>query len=120
MRVYTVHARPDRPPELVREGFSWAALVFGPIWLAAHRAWIPAVLSLAAFVVIALLTHGWGEAALWIALALLLGVAGQDLRRWALTLHGYTVVHVVAARNRDAALARLLARRPDLAGALAA
>ena len=40
---------------LVREGFSWGALLFGPLWLAVHRAWIAAVLALAASVLIVVL-----------------------------------------------------------------
>jgi Protein of unknown function (DUF2628) len=120
VRTYTVHDKPGRPPVLVREGFSWGALVLGPVWLAARGAWIPAALALLGFMAIAVLTRGAAEAALWAGLAVLLGVAGHDLRRWALRLHGYALVHVVAARDRDAALARLLTGRPDMAAALAA
>ena len=42
MRGYTAHLKPGRTPVLVPEGFSWAAWLFGPLWLAAHRAWVPA------------------------------------------------------------------------------
>ncbi len=56
MRFYTAHIRAGAPPVLVREGFSWGALFFGPLWLAAHRAWVAAALSLAAFVLIIVLT----------------------------------------------------------------
>ena len=48
MRFWTAHIRAGAAPVLVREGFSWGALLFGPLWLAVHRAWIPAVLALAA------------------------------------------------------------------------
>jgi hypothetical protein len=49
------------------------------------------------------------------ALALILGWTGHDLQRWALENRGYLLVHVLAASNIDAAFARLLAYRPDLA-----
>ena len=52
----------DAAPVLVREGFAWGALMFGPLWLAAHRAWIAAALALAAAVLIVFLT-GAGTAA---------------------------------------------------------
>ena len=50
--------RPGAAPVLVREGFAWGALLFGPLWLAAHRAWIPAALALAAGILILALTSG--------------------------------------------------------------
>ena len=37
---------------LVREGFCLGAAVFGPLWLALHRAWIPAAFVLAAYVLV--------------------------------------------------------------------
>ena len=52
MRFWTAHIRAGAAPVLVREGFSWGALLFGPLWLAVHRAWIAAVLALAASVLI--------------------------------------------------------------------
>ncbi len=56
MRFWTIHMRANAPPVLVREGFSWTALLFGPLWLAWHRAWIPAALDLAASILIGVLT----------------------------------------------------------------
>ena len=58
MRFWTAHVRQGTAPVLVREGFSWGALLFGPIWLAAHRAWIPAVLTAGRDVLILFLTSG--------------------------------------------------------------
>ena len=55
MKIYTALLKADAEPVLVREGFSWGALIFGPFWLAAHRAWIAAAISLAAYVLIAVL-----------------------------------------------------------------
>jgi hypothetical protein len=101
---------------LVREGFSWGALFFGPLWLAAHRAWIPAALSLALIVLIAALLPGRIALVLLAAIAVLLGMLGHDLRRWSLTHRRYLLAQVVAARDEAEALARLLERRPDLRG----
>ena len=116
MRFWTVHIRSSAAPILVREGFSWRALVFGPLWLAVHRAWIAAVLTLAAAVLIVVLAPGDVATALLTALILLLGLSGNDLRRWSLDHRGYLLAQVVVARDELEALGRLLDRRPDLGG----
>jgi hypothetical protein len=100
----------------VPEGFSWGALLFGPLWFAMHRAWIAAALALAATILILVLTQGGATAALLIALILLLGLSGHDLRRWSLGHRGYLLAQVIAAHTELEALARLLHRRPDLKG----
>ncbi len=115
MRIFTAHTRPDRGAELVGEGFRWGALLFGPLWLAWHRAWIPAALAAASLLAILALPGEAGPAALLAAYALLLGLTGNDLRRWALARRGYVLTDIVAARDADAALARFLAHRPEQA-----
>ncbi len=114
MKIYTALLKTDAEPVLVRESFAWGALFFGPIWLAAHRAWIPAAISLAAYVLIGVLAPRAAGMILSAGLALILGFIGQDLRRWALEWRGYLLVHVLAAANRDDAFMRLLVARPDL------
>ncbi len=116
MKFWTAHIRAGAAPILVREGFSWGALIFGPFWLAAHRAWIAAALSLAAFILIIVLANDDIAAALLATLVVLLGLSGHDLRRWSLDLRGYLLAQVVSARNELEALERLLERRPDLKG----
>jgi len=116
VRFWTAHIRSGTAPVLVREGFSWGALLFGPIWLAAHRAWIAAVLTLAATVLIVVLAPDDAATALLLALIVLLGLSGNDLRRWSLDHRGYLLAQVVAARDELEALGRLLDRRPDLRG----
>ena len=116
MKFWTAHIRAGAAPILVREGFSWGALIFGPLWLAAHRAWIAAVLSLAAFILIVFLATDGIAAALLTTLVVLLGLSGHDLRRWSLDLRGYLLAQVVVARDELGALEQLLERRPDLKG----
>ena len=98
---------------LVREGFSFAAFLFGPFWLLAHRAWIPGVLALCAAIALRFAPGSTGMLAA-LALAWLLGLTGFDLWRWSLERRGFTAAHVIAASDADRALARLLERRPDL------
>ncbi len=116
MRFWTAHIRADAEPILVREGFAWGALLFGPFWLALHRAWIPAALSLAAWVLVQALAPGPVAAVLSVGLAVFLGLTGNDMVRWSFEHRGYLLVHVLAARNEAEAWARLLSSRPDLAG----
>jgi hypothetical protein len=115
VKSWTVHLHPERPPELLREGFSWGAFCYGPLWLAAHRAWAAAVFALAGFLFIALRTHGLTLPVLWLAEAWLLGLWGNDLCRLSLAARGFSLAHVIAARDADGAFSRLLAVRPDLA-----
>jgi hypothetical protein len=115
VKIYTALLKADDEPVVVKEGFSWGALVFGPFWLAAHRAWIAAAISLAAYVLIATLAPQTAVGILSLGLALILGWTGNDLRRWALEHRGYLLVHVLAAGSPDEAFTRLLTYRPDLA-----
>jgi hypothetical protein len=95
---------------LVKEGFSWGALLLGPLWLLAHRAWIAGVIAIAALVLVGVARPGltWG-------VLVLLGFTGRDLVRWGLGRRGYALAHVVAGRTEDDAFLRLLGNRPDLA-----
>jgi hypothetical protein len=114
VKTYTALLKPGAEPVLVKEGFSWGALVFGPFWFAAHRAWIAAGITLAAWVLIAFLVPWQARDILLPALAFLFGLTGNDLRRWALESRGYLLQHVLAARGEEEALGRLLTFRPDL------
>ena len=114
MKTYTALLKPDAEPVLVKEGFSWGALLFGPVWLAAHRAWTAAAIALAGYILIATVVPRPAAAILWIGLTLILGLTGNDLRSWALQHRGYLLLHVLAAGNRDDAFMRLMIQRPDL------
>lgn len=116
MRFWTAHFHGDAEPVLIPESFSVGAFVFGPLWLALHRAWIPAGLAFAAAALIALLADPPLSLALEAALALMLGLHGHDLRRWTIERRGYFLGHVLSARSEDDALGRLLTQRPDLMG----
>ena len=114
MKTWTVHLRPGTAPVLVPEAFSWGAALFGPFWLLAYRAWIPGVLVLCAQAAMAAATpvlHG----VLAAALVWLLGLFGQDCRRWSLSRRGFTLAHVVSGRTGEDAAVRLFDQQPELA-----
>jgi hypothetical protein len=114
VRIWTAHEKPHASPILLREGFSLGALIFGPFWLAAHRAWLPAGASLLLAILIPILTRPPASVVLFLGLAILLGFSGRDLVRWSIARRGYLESNVVAGRNEDEAQTRLLAERPDL------
>lgn len=119
MRIYTAHLRPARPPVLVQEGWSWRAALFGPLWLLAHRAWVPGVIVLSAVVLGVLLLSPDLQPVMALGLGLLMGLLGRDMVRWSLDRRGYALAHVLAAADREAALGRLLDARTDLAAGMA-
>lgn len=115
----TSRLTPGDPVALVPEGFSWAAFFLSVIWLLWHRLWLAALLfAVLGFALAALLPMALAGPA-QLALGFLLGAHAHDLRRRALARRGLAELGVVAARDQDAALARLLAERPDLAAPLA-
>jgi hypothetical protein len=114
VKTFTSHLKPDVVPVLLPEGFSlWAAL-FGWLWLFRHRAWIPGVLILALGLVLMRLPDSRYASALLLGLMLLQGLFGRDMVRWSLGRRGYTPGPIVAARDEDAALGRLLTEQPAL------
>jgi hypothetical protein len=114
MRFWTGHTRSGSPPLLLREGFCLGALLFGPLWLIAHRAWIPGALALGAGVLVLALAAGPTAVALLLGLAIWLGLTGRDLRRWSMRQRGILLFEVVAAHDETDALTKLLERRPNL------
>lgn len=115
MTFWTAHLRNEAEPVVIPERFAWGGLVFGPFWLALHRAWIAAAIVLALDVLIGVLAPSPIDIVAECALALLVGLLGHDLWRWSLQARGYLETHVLAARDETEALGRLLTLRPDQA-----
>ena len=130
LKVYTVHLRqPVRDAErdivLVREGFSWGAFLVSVLWALWNRLWLVAIVLMALELVLPLVA-GWaglGAASggiLSIALAVLAGLFGNDLKRWTMEGRGYAEVALVAARSPDEAQQRFGERYPHLLAGLSA
>ncbi len=112
MRFYTVHRRiGEAEPVLVPDGFAWAGFLFTLLWALWHRLWAVAagilVLDLLAAAAVARFDlHGAAGPILSLALSLLVGLLGNDLRRWTLARRGYAETDVVSGAGHDAALLR--------------
>ncbi len=114
MKTYTVHERPNAPAGrieraerlvFVKDGFSWMAGLFAPVWLIVHRLWWPLVGYVALML---LLLGGLGNfvGSAWIGLAvqalhLLIGFEASTLRRWGLNRRGWRSVGSVSGRTAE-------------------
>jgi hypothetical protein len=94
--------------KFVRDGFSWPALILGPIWMLFHRLalvlllWLVVVLVLGA--VIRLFGVPSGTALLvFLLLALLIGLEASTLRSWTLKRRGWREIGIVVADELEAA-----------------
>ncbi|MGE5539777.1 MAG: DUF2628 domain-containing protein [Gemmatimonas sp.] len=121
MRVYTIHLPPASQrivdPALVKEGFSWPAFLFGPLWALAKGMWLTALALIALDLASGLVMDAAGfnpltEAIVSLAIAFLIGAHANDWRRRALARRAWRDAGVVAARNVDEALARYLDAEP--------
>jgi hypothetical protein len=115
MLTCTVHEAPDPPADridraeqlaFVRDGFSWTAALFTPIWLMAHRLWWPLLAYVGAAGAIELVRQYELVDPVWptlatLALGLLFGFEADTLRRWGLGRRGWVTVGSVTGRNAE-------------------
>ena len=120
MKTWTVHTKAGSAPELVQEGFSLGAAVFGALWLLLHRAWVPATVLLCLQFAAGWLLPPVLRTPAALVMAWTAGIFGRDLVRWSLERRGFVLEHVVAASSEDLAVGRILTARPDLIEALPA
>ncbi len=117
MTSFTVYLHERRPLVLVAERYSLGAALFGPLWLLAHAAWIPAVLLGCAWVAAIVLVPPALLPPVVLGLGWFAGLAGRDMRCWSLARRGWRQAHVVVAANEEEALARLWHFHPALSAA---
>lgn len=124
MPVYAVFEPPVRGHDrtrhaervtFVRDGFTWSAFLFGPLWMLWHRLWLAFVLYVVIFVLL-----GWAEYArvipagsetvVVVLLALLIGLEAVTLRRRKLLWWRWRDAGVVIAEDLQAAEHRFFDR----------
>jgi hypothetical protein len=115
MAVYTVHQPPLKKyqsapdPErfvFARDGFSFWAFLFGPLWMLWHRMWLVLLGYIAAVAAleVGLRFAGASGSARFVAgflLALLIGIEAGTLRRF--TLRRWRNIGVIVGDDREAA-----------------
>jgi hypothetical protein len=113
MPTYTVHEPPvpaadriDRAESLVfvKDGFSWLAALFAPLWLIVNRLWWPLLGYVLISAIFQLMTQVVGFDQRWIGLAglavnLLVGLEADTLRRWGLERRGWRTVGMVTGKS---------------------
>jgi hypothetical protein len=116
MAAYSVFAPPPSHPgaagiesfKFVRDGFSWAAFILGPVWMLFQRLvlvtilWLVIVFALGA--VIRLLGVPVGTASLvFLLVAVLIGLEASTLQSWTLKRRGWREIGIVVADELEAA-----------------
>ncbi|HVY42629.1 MAG TPA: DUF2628 domain-containing protein [Hyphomicrobiaceae bacterium] len=113
MTAYTVYEPPDPPAdrldraeslEFVKEGFSWAAALLAPFWLAANRMWLVLAGYLGGMMVLqlAFAAGGAGQrmtSLILLAVHVLIGFEADSLKRWTLERNGWRMVGSAVGRN---------------------
>jgi Protein of unknown function (DUF2628) len=92
----------------LRERFSWAAFLFGPLWMIWRRLWIVLIIYL---IVLGLLEFGLqrlgiasqARSAVFFLVALLVGIEAASLRRWTLLRRGWRDRGIVIADDLELA-----------------
>ncbi len=117
MAIYAVFEPPVRDQEtvdyaerfaFVRDGFSWAAFVFGPLWMLRHLLIIESIgwIALVAALAVTARFLPLSADATWLLLlllAILIGLEASTLRQWALRRRGWHELGVVAADDVETA-----------------
>src|SRR5262245_51355068 len=117
MAVYTVHEPPLKRDELaidpdrfvfVRDGFSFWAFLFGPLWMLRHRMWLVLLGYVIVLIVLEFAMQSLGvspsaNAIVGLLLALLIGFEAPTLRRFTLGRRRWTNVGVIVADDPEAA-----------------
>jgi hypothetical protein len=120
MAVYRIYENDTRASGddvvFVRDGFTWSATIFGPLWLIRHGLWLwlIAYAALIALIIGGLRWAGASDGIAFVVLllvAILIGLEASTLRHAGLRLRGYREAGVIVADDFDAAERRYFDRR---------
>jgi hypothetical protein len=117
MAIYTVHEPPLKrydtatDPDrfvFVRDGFSWPAFLFGPLWMLRHRMWLALIIYVALMIAVnaglrRLALPGEATFLVGALIALLIGIEAGTLRRFKLARRGWNNVGVIVGDDREMA-----------------
>jgi hypothetical protein len=92
----------------LRERFSWAAFLFGPLWMIWRQLWLVLIIYLIVLGLIEFGLQSLGIASqvrftVYFLIALLVGMEAASLRRWTLLRRGWRDRGIVVADDREMA-----------------
>lgn len=122
MQTYTVYEPPNPPADrvdraeslvFVKDGFSWLAALFAPLWMLAHRLWWPLLGYIVANIALQAVQWLTGVSPdLWVltglALNLLVGFEAGTLRAWTLERRQWRNLGAVSGRSLEECERRFL------------
>jgi hypothetical protein len=101
----------------VRDGFSWLAFLFPPLWLVWHRLWVEAVVAVAVLMAAAALGRVEGlslaGSLLTLLVSVFVGLEGNAMRVAARERRGWEVEAVIDADDEEGAGTRYAAAAED-------
>jgi len=116
MAVYTVHEPPRRTDDahahterftFVRDGFSWPAFLFAPLWMLRYRLWLALIVYLLVVFALGTAVRALGDGdwlmAISLLVSLLVGFEASTLRRYGLARRGWKTLGVVVGDDFEAA-----------------
>ncbi len=111
-RPYEIYQNPEGQSLSVPAGFSWPAVVGGPVWAVLNKLWVPAAICLIVLGVTFGVLHtfhaaGFSYAIAWIITGVLLGFQARHFRAYAAEGGGYSFRCTIPARNGATAIAKL-------------
>jgi hypothetical protein len=117
MAIYSVFAPPGRQRGsidyaqrfvFVRDGFSWSAFIFGPLWMLRHGLILAPIAWVVLVALIVIVARFWSvpsgsETTVIVLLALLTGFEGSTLRRLSLQQRGWRDLGIVVGEDIEIA-----------------
>jgi hypothetical protein len=122
MKTFKVYKHPTQNFEVVKQGFSWPALFFGPVWLLCKQLWLFAVAWITVSVILSSIEGISDEVGMvsermtvvyllvaggYLALWLIPAFKGNSWRAKNLLRRGYQLINTVQAETPDSAVAQL-------------
>ncbi len=130
MNVYSIHVRGNSRDNdnkknqvaklvLVKDGYSLAATIFGPLWALVLGLWETAIIifvfyTLMGFLISELIDGTNAAMAAQVGVAILIGIVANELRRWNLDRRGFEERDTVLGSDAADAERRFFEANPDV------
>ncbi len=130
MNVYSIHVRGNSRDDdnkknqvaklvLVKDGYSLAATIFGPLWALVLGLWETAIIifvfyTLMGFLISELIDGTNAAMAAQVGVAILIGIVANELRRWNLDRRGFEERDTVLGSDAADAERRFFEANPDV------